>query len=339
MLGAGNEPTLRCVTRTPSQTIPAEERQVNLLLPLRNTATGMTAAEVVDTVAGYDRSGGETARRMFERDKRILRELGIVITTTGQDEGSRYRVAEEDYALPDVSLTAEEAAAIDLAASAWRSGALTSTARHALTKIRAVTMGEEDTGVDRSRALADLTVDLAGREVPPLLAAAVDERRVVSFDYTSAASGTTRTRVVDPHRLRMSEGAWYLDAFDLGSQATRTFRLTRIAGKVSVRSDPGAFAPPEDGEPLAREALVAVAPGRALHLRSRATAADPGTDSRPVPVGWDVLKVTYTDRVAFAGSLAALADAAVVMDPPQLRADVVAHLTGVAALGLPTEDR
>ncbi|MFC2661420.1 MAG: WYL domain-containing protein, partial [Actinomyces sp.] len=143
----------------------------------------------------------------------------------------------------------------------------------------------------------------------------------------------------DPHRLRMSEGAWYLDAFDLGSQATRTFRLTRIAGKVSVRSDPGAFAPPEDGEPLAREALVAVAPGRALHLRSRATAADPGTDSRPVPVGWDVLKVTYTDRVAFAGSLAALADAAVVMDPPQLRADVVAHLTGVAALGLPTEDR
>ena len=108
MLGAGNEPTLRCVTRTPSQTIPAEERQVNLLLALRNTATGMTAAEVVDTVAGYDRSGGETARRMFERDKRILRELGIVITTTGQDEGSRYRVAEEDYALPDVSLTAEE---------------------------------------------------------------------------------------------------------------------------------------------------------------------------------------------------------------------------------------
>ena len=35
---------------------------------------------------------------------------------------------------------------------------------------------------------------------------------------------------------------------------------------------------------------------------------------------------------AFAGSLAALADAVMVLGPQQLRGDVVAHLTGAAAL-------
>ena len=38
------------------------------------------------------------------------------------------------------------------------------------------------------------------------------------------------------------------------------------------------------------------------------------------------------DRFAFAGSLAALADAVMVLGPQQLRGDVVAHLTGAAAL-------
>ena len=317
------------VTRAPSQTIPAEERQVNLLLALRNTAAGMTAAEVVSTVSGYDWRGGEAARRMFERDKGVLRDLGITITTAGQGEESRYSIAEDDYALPDVTLTAQEAAAVALAASAWRSGELTATARHALTKIRAVI--DDD---PRQDALVDLTADLAGEEISTLLATAVDERRVVSFDYASASSGTTRARIVEPHRLRMSGGAWYLDALDRSADALRTFRLARVTGGVSLVSGPDAFTPPEYGEPDAHEAVLAVAPGRALHLRNQAQAITAGDGPRRAgaPEGWDVLTVLYTDCFAFAGSLAALADAVMVLGPQQLRGDVVAHLTGAAAL-------
>ena len=318
------------VTRAPDQTIPAEERQVNLLLALRNTVVGLTAAEVVERVAGYGGRGNEAARRMFERDKGILRDLGIAITTTGRGEGSRYSIAEDDYVLPDVTLTAREASAVDLAASAWRSGELTAAARRALTKIRAVVADDP-----RAGGLVDLTIDLSGDEIPPRLAAAVDERRVVSFVYVSASSGTTRTRTVEPHRLRMSEGAWYLDALDLDAGALRTFRLARIIGEVSALSEPGAFTRPEDGESDTREALVAAAPGRAMQLRARARAvADhDAPTARAVPEGWDLLAVPYADRFAFAGSLAALADAVVVVGPRRLRDDVVAHLTGAAALG------
>lgn len=315
--------------------IPAEERQVNLLLALRNTVPGLTAAEVIATVAGYDPRGGPAARRMFERDKGVLRDLGISIRTSGAEDACRYSITEEDYALPEIALTATQAAAVDLAASAWHSGELTASARRALTKIRAVSQGAA------RAALPDLTLDLAGQEIPAGLAAAVDERRRVCFDYTSASSGRTRSRTVEPHALRMSEGAWYLDAHEPATGQRRTFRLARIRGGVTLLTDAGAFeVPQEDHEDEDRVALLGVAPGRALQLRARAlpesASASPGQeDTAPlpaVPPGWEVIAVSYADRLAFAGSLAALGQGVVVLAPAGLRRDVLAHLHGAARL-------
>ncbi|WP_103064411.1 helix-turn-helix transcriptional regulator [Actinomyces qiguomingii] len=309
-----------------SATVPAEERQVNLLLALRNTETGLTNTQIISTVAGYNPDGGASSQRMFERDKAVLRDLGIEITTTGVGAQARYRITEANYALPDLRLTAAQAAAIELAASAWRSGALTPEAQHALTKIRAVAAPDAD-----SARLPDLSIDLgsdvSGVQVPAELAAAVQERRRVTFNYASAGSGNVGTRTVEPHQLRLSEGAWYLDALDLASGQQRTFRLARVAGAVSVVSDAGAFPAVEYSVPTPAQAVLAVAPGRALQLRARAQA----TRSARCPRGWDEIDVTYVDRFAFAGTLAALADAVVVLAPQELREDVMSHLEAVSA--------
>ncbi|WP_257210823.1 WYL domain-containing protein [Actinomyces ruminis] len=77
--------------------------------------------------------------------------------------------------------------------------------------------------------------------------------------------------------------------------------------------------------------MLAVAPGRALQLRARAHSTAPARQ----PAGWDEVHVTYMDRFSFAGTLAALADAVVVLSPPSLRDDVAAHLRAVAALAGP----
>ena len=75
-----------------------------------------------------------------------------------------------------------------------------------------------------------------------------------------------------------------------------------------------------------------MAAGRALELRLRAleTAEEP-TAHRPDP-GMDVIAVPYADPFSFAGALAALGDAVVVLEPAQLREEVLAHLRGAAAL-------
>ena len=95
--------------------IPAEEREVNLLLALRNTAGGLTAAEIIKRVSGYNPAGGGSARRMFERDKDVLRQIGVPLRASGAGEQCRYRIEEEDYALAPLRLDAAQTAALDLA--------------------------------------------------------------------------------------------------------------------------------------------------------------------------------------------------------------------------------
>lgn len=319
--------TLCAVSRS---TIPAEERQVNLLLALRSTGTGLTVAQILGTVAGYGPGAAASARRMFERDKEVLRSLGIVLSVSGTGEETRYRLAEEDYAMPPVRLSAQHAAALALAASAWRDGSLPGVARQALTKLRAVAaLG----GEDPSWALPDLTVDLAGNELPAALVSAVEERRRVTFDYVSSHSGTTRARSVEPHRLTMVEGAWYLDGVDTAVGAPRRFRLARILGEVTVHGRAGAFAPARHSAPGPSTAVLAVLPGRALGLRRRAEDAPAWARRRAARAGRQAIAVTYTDPFSFAGTLAALGEAVVVLKPADLRQAVLAHLRGAAALG------
>src|SRR5262249_61320390 len=71
---------------------------------------------------GVGRSPGRRGanRRAFERDKEILRGMGVPITmeTIGDGGEVGYRVRPEDYCLPDLELTADEAAALRVAVSA-----------------------------------------------------------------------------------------------------------------------------------------------------------------------------------------------------------------------------
>ncbi|CAM2793900.1 YafY family protein [Actinomyces slackii] len=326
-LGAVSEPTRS-----------AEERLVNLVLSLRNTETGMSAAEIIEGVAGYAAKPA-SARRMLERDKEMLRDLGIELSTSGPAEEPRYRIEEGDYALAPLHLDAAQAAALDLAASAWRHGTLPATARRALTKLRAVTQrtgsGPDSQGpAPEEHAVPSLSADLAGEQIPEALVTAVDERRLVAFDYASAHSGTRRARTVEPHHLRMSEGAWYLEAVEAGRR--RTFRLARIIGRVTPLGRAGAFRRSERVAPEPRSALLAIMPGRALALRLAGRSAQPSAAghvsqvSQAAVEGRDVVAVDYTDPFSFAGALAGLGPAVIVLEPAELREAVVEHLRGAA---------
>lgn len=327
---------------------------MSLLLTLRNTTTGLSAEEIVAGVPGYGLADPSTnplsARRKFERDKDTLRELGIEVTATGRPEEPRYRIIEEDYTLPALHLSAEQTACLSLAASAWRDGDLPATARRALTKLRAVSEGPAG---NSSAGLPALTADLSGDEIPEELIVAVDERRLVTFDYVSARSGSTRARTVEPHHLRLAEGAWYLDAVEpTGTHSPddskepegaavrlRTFRLARITGSVTVHGSPGAFTRLPAKAPSRRRALLAALPGRALGLRLAGAHLDPAqTPPADLPAHLedrDLIAVDYEDPFSFAGTVAALGDAVVVLAPDSLRQAVLAHLRGAAGLTAP----
>ncbi len=80
------------------------ERLLNLLAFLLTAGRPVSAEEIRLTVAGYDQENDEAFRRMFERDKDLLRNMGIPLELRPTDVWEvefGYVVPRDEYELPD----------------------------------------------------------------------------------------------------------------------------------------------------------------------------------------------------------------------------------------------
>ncbi|HUX71082.1 MAG TPA: WYL domain-containing protein [Cellulomonadaceae bacterium] len=323
--------------------IPPAERLLNLVIALVNTGSRMSKEQIRSTVAGYgDAASDDAFERMFERDKDALRDLGIpILTVTGRGHGDDigYRIDQDAYAMPQVDLTAAELGVLSLAAQFWQDRSLRTDATRALTKLRAVGSGPE-----AGDLVAGLSprVPAAGAALGPLLDA-VHARQAVTFSYRAASTGEVRTRVLEPWRLLVREGGWYVVGLDRDRESARSFRLSRIEGPVRGVGPTAAFVVPVGIDPAAvldsrraetsAVAVLAVRPERASALRSRAVTGVDGSPQMPGSlVDRDLIRVPYTSITAFVDEVVGYGDAVVVLEPRELRERVVARLRAAAAL-------
>jgi proteasome accessory factor B len=316
------------------------ERLVNLVIALLGTRQYVTAARIRATVPGYEPDDGtaradEAFKRMFERDKAELREMGVPLETGRTsvfDTEDGYRIARADYELPEITLTGEEAAAVGLALRLWESAQLAGAAQSALVKLRAAGVD-----VDPSRTLpVQPRLDSGEPAFEPCYAAARD-RRELHFDYRRPDEDAPARRRVQPWGVVAWHGRWYLVGLDLDRQAPRVFRLSRVVGAPRPVGPEGAFEPPADVDLsalVARQAggeehrvVVRARPGTAVGLRRWATSLGPAED------GDDRLELRTTEPWRLADQLAAYGPDVVVEAPQAVRAAVVERLTRLAAMG------
>jgi proteasome accessory factor B len=309
------------------------ERQLNLAMCLMATTRFLSVDEIADLVPGYGRDGapeGEGAfRRMFERDKAELRELGIPVQTggvTGWDDEIGYRIERRDYALPDLHLTPEEAAALGLAARLWSSATLAEPSASAMRKLRAA-------GVDPLPPPAGLEPRVAATEAAfePCLAA-VRERRALRFDYRRPGQAQAAARSVHPWGVISWRGRWYLVGHDLDREQTRVFRLSRMEGQVRATGPAGVVTVPpgvdlraavqeaDPGEAMA-SAVVRLRPGSGWALRHTAV---PGPDP-------DTVVITDRDVGRIADRVVELGADATPVDAPELADELRKRLRGALA--------
>jgi proteasome accessory factor B len=88
------------------------------------------------------------------------------------------------------------------------------------------------------------SADVASQQ--PLLGplySAVIERRPITFEYRPA-SGDAQKRTLEPYGLVHARGTWYLVGHDRDRDALRSFRVSRIEGKVAELD--GTFERPDD---------------------------------------------------------------------------------------------
>ncbi len=309
----------------PEPRVSRLERLTNLVLYLLHAPRPVTIHEISDQVAGYS-SGGDpaTIRQQFERDKRLLREQGIVIQVepVRQETQLGYSIREQDFFLPDLGLTGEEQSALSIAVAAVHSE--DSTSRVALAKL----------GIAPSDG-AFFTATLPESPRLSQIHQAICTRSPASFSYRGAE------RTVDPFGLLCRNGAWYLFGWDHLRSERRTYRVDRIEGELTM-GEPGTFQIPADFEVSRALPARAWEIGEGDRFLARVLIEGEIAPIVVASVGEDrveerhdngavtiVLKAVNSE--ALLSWILGMADHATVLDPPELVREVVDRLDRMAA--------
>jgi len=307
------------------------ERVTNLLALLLSTRRHLTFDEIRNELKGQYPDNLVAARAAFERDKAILRDEGIPISSEvqGGDKAgiTGYRIDRSAYELGDLQLTGHEAAALRIAVSAMRMGQ--SWGEEALWKV------DMDSGLTAS-AQPSVQASLPVDQKLPSLHDAMSRLQVVSFTYNG------RTRELEPFGLLARSGWWYLVGNDRSVNAMRTFRVDRISSDVVLL----------EGETFERPVDFDVRTSFPADLKELPDSIDVGGDIAKVLIdatdvntvlgqyGPDSLVERHSDRSAtfaipcanvqaFEHWLLGFLDRAEVLEPVKLRQHVVEWLTAL----------
>ena len=319
------------------------ERLLNLTAVLLDTARPLSAEELRQKVEGYP-PAGPAFHRAFERDKDDLRVLGIplrverVPATDPPIDG--YRIAADDYYLPDPGLDPDELAALHLASLTVRLEGLGE--REALWKLGGVDGPRLPEGAgDRGDAglLPGAVTNIPTDPALEPLFQAIAEHRVVTFGYP-ARQGGTRQRTVEPWRLDFQRGRWYLTGWDRLREGERNFRLDRIDGPVEQTAEPATAdrsgaAVPRSG-PLAaweigdEEPVLARLRVDAARVEVAARQLGPDVASEPTDDGGRVFSVPVVRQDAFRAFVLGFLEHAEILEPAAWRQDLIEWLEAIA---------
>lgn len=307
--------------------ISATERVLDLLIALLNARTRMSKQQIRRAVRGYH---GDAAafERTFERDKELLRSLGIPLVVEKSpihEDDVGYRIDMDAYAAPASQFTPEEIGVLSLAASVYNDAQWRTVAGRGVTKVRGLGPGtqEEPPPVTLSLRSPEPAFDV--------IAEAISRRQTITFPYAALDSPRAKRRV-QPWRLLARNRAWYVVGHDVDRGAPRAFRLSRIAGPVLVEEPQGSYGIPEsiplgplleDAQEAPVTVRLAIAPERAQLLRAR------GTVTGSV-AGRDVVELVTAAPRRTVQEVASYGADVVVLAPAELRDRVLAELTAAA---------
>jgi proteasome accessory factor B len=307
------------------------ERLLTLMAVLLEASRPLTASEIRARVPGYP-DVDSSFRRAFERDKDDLRDMGVplrieaVPQTDPPAEG--YRIRKQDYYLRDPGLEPAELEALNLAASTvhleggpgiealWKLGGAVGGAVTA-------THSEVGPGVGALPVDANLVAAFTG----------VMERRVLRFTYRDVE------REVNPYRLDFVRGRWYLNGFDQVRGEERWYRLSRVDGSIVAGDKRNVFVRPEEavaglqldpwllgeGKPLRARVLFDAEQAPLVRHSIGPDRVDEERADGSIVVGFDI-----TNRDGFRSFVLSYLDHAVILDPPELRDDIVSWLEALA---------
>lgn len=310
------------------------ERLLNLVGLLLETPRPLTFEQIRQVLEPYGQANPDSAKRMFERDKDVLREYGVPLELVdvdvwGTEQG--YVIPKEKYYLPEIEFEPGELVALLVAA---QSGGQDPAAESGARKL----LYGADGGVLAGLGGGPLASGSDARSnLVHAAAEATQGLRRIRFTYRTS-QGRTADRDVDAWAMVFRAGHWYLVGHDRERDDVRAFRLSRIVGEI-VDTGAGSTPPAEfraadhvDTGPWVAagddRAVVLFSPARAWYAASQFPGAtETGVDEE----GRVVMEIPMADEEAFAAMLLEYGPDAVVRSPASLRDAVVSRLETILA--------
>ena len=215
----------------------------------------------------------ESARRKFERDKKELRDLGVVLETTPVAvehtdqpvEGyllrardfylpyidvrtRRLRSAGRPYGLPSVTLEPEEVPVLRRAAERVARLGDTGLGRAAKSALRKLSFDRPELDTqENERTLTPPVGPAFEREFATLLRS-LRRRRAVTCHYYSIGRDATSSRTIEPYGMMLSWGRWYCVGRARDRNALRVFRVDRMHDVRTIEDEDAEFDVPRSFE-------------------------------------------------------------------------------------------
>ena len=306
------------------------ERLTSLVALLLETRAPLTLRQIHQKLEGQYPEAEQARRASFERDKSVIRSVGILIEqeVRGGDEAGQtaYWIDRSKYELQDLGLDDDERRALQVALAAVHLGP--GWADDAMVKLGG--------SLEASSNLWAATLDSSDNL--PALYEASTEQRVAYFTYRS------RPRRLEPWGLLSRQGFWYVIGNDLDAGERRTYRVDRIEDEV-VSGDAGAYTIPDSYDPAAAfaESLQSIGddegPTHASVLvdADRAPAVLIELDSSSLletrPDGAILVSVPCRNRLMFRAWLLGFVDHAEVLGPEPVRAEIIEWLQSMVNHG------
>lgn len=340
--------------------ISKPERLLNLVAFLLSSRNAVPFSEMKGRVTGYDDDATpEALEKRFDRDKAELRALGVPIVYDPLDEHGHegYRIPREQYFLPEIRLSVEEAAALAVVQRYAQESTGDPLARPLASALRKVVVDSPLTGaaaasITEQHMLGARRDEAPGDVVPNLemLTDAVLRRRAVKFRYYGIGRDAESQREVEPYGLGWNDGHWYLVGMDRSRSAERRFRVDRIRGRVRLAGG-RPFEAPEDFDVAAhvdRPAFLLRRDGRGERVRVELRpevafmardALREGWTFRELPSGGGLLEFEADDARAVIRFVARQGDRARIVSPEPMRAAAAAYFRDILAAheGPPTD--
>lgn len=294
-------------------TIKREERVLNLVALLLDRKVSFH--EIHSLIEGYP-PDPSSARRQFERDKDLLREIGIQLETElPREDSDEYRYHILQPRLRELALEDQERRALQIALIS--SNVMPRVATTALNKLGGreggATPGDAQVAVEPSPAAAAM-LEAIGRSC------------TVSFQYRN------QPRTLEPWALAFRYARLYVMGFDTEREDTRTFRLDRISGDVRVDIDrPAQHDRPVEMVPLFDSLLEHLTPAtfRVDSVGASLLAVPSPLDGHGEQETWMTVTREFVDAQACYSFLADAYDHVVLLEPVEWRDGYLERLNGL----------